>query len=69
MKLTNLEFLKKHNYSTKGMSEEDAKAFIIEQSKMNMAYKYIIKRAALRDIDDEKRTKWKRKGYRVHKST
>jgi len=45
MKLTNLEFLNKHSYSTEGMSEADAKAFIIEQSKMNMAYKYIIKRA------------------------
>ena len=45
MKLTNLEFLKKHNYSIKNMSEEDAKVFIIKQSKECCAYKYIIARA------------------------
>ena len=45
MKTTNIAFLDKHGYSTSGMSEEDAKAFILEQSKMKLAYKYIIKRA------------------------
>lgn len=45
MKLTNLEFLKKHSYKTDGMSEDDAKAFIIAQSKKDMPYKYIVNRA------------------------
>ena len=45
MKLTNLEFLKKHRYSIKGMDEEGAKAFIIKQSKECCAYKYMIARA------------------------
>jgi len=45
MKLTNLEFLKKYSYKTAGMSENDAKAFIIAQSKIRMPYKYMVNRA------------------------
>lgn len=44
-RLSNIEFLKRHSYRVDGMTEESAKEFIIEQSKIRMPYKYMVNRA------------------------